>query len=117
MTITNVLFKRILGLRDKWYLKMEFPKIAVILCICVLSISSNTTHEVSQDDTDNPAQTKINENEHGSDTKRKEYKRLLDDNDEDSGDEESYDMSTCKSLIEQNVKGSFNLSAHNLICK
>ena len=41
----------------------------------------------------------------------------LDDNDEDSGNEEGYDMSTCKSLIEHNVKGSFNLSAHNLICK
>ena len=96
---------------------MEFPKIAAILCICVLSVSSNTTHEVSQDDTDSQAHTKINEDEHGTDKKRKEYKRLLDENDEDSGNEEGYDMSTCKSLIEQNVKGSFNLSAHNLICK
>ena len=96
---------------------MEFPKIAVILCICVLSISINTTLEVSQDDADNQAQTKINEDDNRSAKKREEYKRLLDDNDQDSGNEESYDMSTCKSLIEHNVKGSFNLSAHNLICK
>ena len=96
---------------------MEFPKIAVILCICALSISINTTHEVSKDDTDKQVPTKTHQDDLRSDKKGKEYKRLSDDNEDNSENLDSYDMSTCKRLIEHNVKGSFNLSAHNLICK
>ena len=98
---------------------MEFPKIALILCICVVSksIFAIATHEVLHDETDKQATTKIHQDDLRSDKTGKEYKRLSDDNEEDSGNADSYDMSTCKSLIEHNVKGSFNLSAHNLICK
>ena len=95
---------------------MEFPKIALILCICVISTSifAIATHELSHDETDKQAPTKIHQDDLRSD---KTGKELSDDNEEDSGNADSYDMSTCKSLIEHNVKGSFNLSAHNLICK
>ena len=96
---------------------MEFSKIALILSICVISTSILGTHEVSHNETDKQAPTKRHQDELRSDKKEKEYERLSDDNEEDSGNADSYDMTTCKSLIEHNVKGSFNLSAHNLICK
>ena len=36
---------------------------------------------------------------------------------EDLGGKEYNDIETCKNSIKYNIKGNFNLSTHNLICK
>ena len=61
---------------------MEFPKFALILCICVISTSifAIATNEVLHDETDKQAPTKIHQDDLRSDKTGKEYKTLSDYN-------------------------------------
>ena len=99
--------------------KMDFTKISVVFVILILTLPSTITQATPHNST---FETQYHIDLLRGDQKKFEIDLLSDNETFDGAQEESYNVQTynmtnCKAVLKDNVKGRFNLSAHHLVCK
>ena len=87
------------------------------MCVPYYAIIEATSHNSTTEKKDEYSILKDNEEKTLENKLGNSNNKTLQGLVEELYDRQTYNLSTCKNVLKNNLKGSFNLSLHDIICK